>query len=108
MQKRYSPVLGFFAIILLWVLAMWPINARADLISHNPISKGEAEELGLLNIAGVGSCTGILLNQYWVLTSDRCLVHANNNLDYLMDPGGPEIPLDQLTITAIWHDGSVT
>ncbi len=69
------------------------------IVVGDPVSKARQKELGLVTVNG--GCSGTLLNTYWVLTASHC-VTTNAN------PGGPDMALSAITITAAWQAGVVS
>jgi hypothetical protein len=92
----------FFILVLMGMLsiflAAWPNVACSEApLDSSPVSLAEQRELGLV---WVGECSGTLLNQYWVLTAERCVSEFG-----WTSPKFKE--LSELTITASWRKGTV-
>lgn len=80
-------------------------EVRQPLVNGDVLDVADRKALGLVVVNG--GCSGILLNRYWVLTARHCISNEPAGADARTDIGSPELPADQVTITAAW-DPSLT
>lgn len=67
-----------------------------EIIGGDLVAGARQRELGLVTVASsAGTCSGTLLNRFWVLTADHCVTTDGAT-------GGPAVPLANITISAAW------
>ncbi|MBI1340831.1 trypsin-like serine protease [bacterium] len=72
-------------------------NIRPQIRGAPPASASQIERFGVVQVrTTAGSCTGTLLNQYWVLTAHHCVTTDG-------DIGGPLLPPASVTVSATWN-----
>lgn len=71
-------------------------TVQQPIISGNLVPVQTQQDLGLVTVNNAGgTCSGTLVNRFWVLTADHC-VTSNGTV------GGPPAALSALSITAAW------
>jgi len=109
-RTRGPFVLGLCAAVCALTVGR-PSEAEAYNEADRPAASiAEQEEIGLVLLAtDLPGCVGTLLNQYWVLTSDDCVIRFQNGWAGLQPAAGrPNKPPAEMKITAAWHSKTVT
>lgn len=71
-------------------------QVKQPIIAGHPVDAATQKARGLVAIRSpAGSCSGTLINQFWVLTADHCITQDGKF-------AGPGLPPSAFTISAVW------